>query len=494
MQYAPPPPRGAGAPPLIPSPPTEPPPPDQIPTNIIWVGFSGTTLPEDDIRPVFEKFGPLELIKSVPQKSCMFVHYVSKQDAWRCVMELTNRPVTVNGMGFRVGYGRAPNDPRGGPGGGGPMGDNNSNNNNNNLPLAPASNVLWLGSLSPDMTEDDLYAPFSRFGNVESVRIIAAKKCAFVTFSSVAEAEAALQGLQGQIVRGERLKINFGHAGSRDRVGGGGGTGGVLKPIGGLDDGSEARLAPVAEVAPPANKEIAQAIDELAKFVHRLGPAFEEKVKDNQKANPRFEFLFGGPGVDYYEWRKYDLREKENASTSHLAPWQRAGDAPIGSGPAPDPTAVALSQAELRYLDGLLQRLQPTQESIKEAKDWIMGRARLANDVVAAIRSKIQSLEGGFSPRLHILYLVNDLLLHSAKAPQDYFGPAFQRSLLDLCLATAGDRVASDDQRKQVLGLIGIWETKGFYSSDFLNDIRAKLESDTGSKRTKTGDPWAYSD
>ena len=149
-----------------------------------------------------------------------------------------------------------------------------------------------------------------------------------------------------------------------------------------------------------------------------------------------------------------------------------------------------MSAAELSYLDGILAHLQPTQESIKAAKDWIMDRARLAPDVVDHIKGKIGSMPG-FEPRLHTLYLVNDLLLHSSKAPQDHFGPALQRSLFDLCHAASDSTLASPDQRLKVTGLVDIWKNKNFYSAEFLDDLKAKLESDTGTKRIKT-DPWAY--
>jgi hypothetical protein len=85
--------------------------------------------------------------------------------------------------------------------------------------------------------------------------------------------------------------------------------------------------------------------------------------------------------------------------------------------------------------------LQPTQESIRDAKDWIMARARLSSDIVSVFKSKIAELPA-FAPRLHLLYLVNDVLLHSGRAPQDYFGPALQRHLSDLCIAACDPQFA----------------------------------------------------
>jgi hypothetical protein len=270
-------------------------------------------------------------------------------------------------------------------------------------------------------------------------------------------------------------------------------SGGVLRPLGGLNDFEEPRMAPVAQVPPPANADVAHVIEEMAKHVLQYGVVFEEKVRDLQKSNPRFEFLKGGAGSDYFDWVKFDLREQERLKTANSAPWQRNAPSSMSStpsGPPVDRNAVALSPGELSHLDGLLQRLQPTQESIKESKDWIMERAHLANDVVDFFLAKIQEFKA-FAPRLHLLYLVNDILLHSSRASQDHYGPAFQRALSNLCTAAADDQVASSEQREQVVGLVNIWKDKQFYPVAFLDELVSSLNASMGQKRAKK-DPWAY--
>ncbi len=471
-QYSSPP--GPAMPSGPPPPPAElsPPPLEQIPTNVLWVGFPGQSVPEEDLRPVFAAFGMLENIKMISVKNCAFVTFSDKVDAWKCLTTLSRNPQTIRGCSLRLGWGKA--DANAGSGGGDR--DRGGGIAGSNLPLAPPSNSLWLGSVPFDITEDELYGPFARFGTIDNIRLLPQKKCAFITYMNVAEAELAMREMQGQMLRGERLKINFGHGGT---------TGGKK----GGDE--ELRLAPVPEVGPPGNKDVAAVIEQLAGFVHRLGSAFEEKVKDIQKANPRFEFLFGGTGQDYYEWRKYDLREKENLATSHLAPWQRASAASSSSssgGGGSSASDVVLSATDQQRLSAMLDRLQPTQESIREAKDWIMARARLCNDIVGVFRAKMSEF-AAFPPRLHLLYLVNDVLLHSSRAQQDYFGPALQRYISDLCFdATRGD--VRPEQKAQISDLVNIWIQKQFYARDFLEDIRARIDQSL-QKKAKT-DPWAY--
>ena len=44
-------------------------------------------------------------------------------------------------------------------------------------------------------------------------------------------------------------------------------------------------------------------IDKLANFVARNGPQFEELTKEKQRANPKFQFLYGGDYHAYYKWK-----------------------------------------------------------------------------------------------------------------------------------------------------------------------------------------------
>jgi hypothetical protein len=456
-----------------------PPPADQIPTNCLWVGYPAHSLGEEDMKPIFAQFGPIDSVKNLPQKNCMFVYMSDKIDAWKCVNTLAQRPVLVRGMSFKVGWGR---DSGGGYSQGGRQ-------DHSNIQLSAPTSSLWIGNVNMDMTENDLRDVFAQFGRIESVRLIMPRKCAFITFSSVDEATRAIEARQGYNLKGSHIKLNYGH-GSQNNNNNNNRDGGSSyhRP----DPMAEARLAPVAEVPPPSDPEAKHLIDELAGFVQRLGLAFEEKVKDMQKGNPRFEFLFGSSGAEYFQWKKYDLNEKEHMATSHLAPWQKAS-AQRSTGPArsvPDPNAVALSTLEQSELSTLIQTLQPTQDSIKAAKDWIMARAKLCNDIVAALKSQLATLNG-FEPRLHVMYLVNDVLLHSSKAPMDFFAPALQRSLFELCQLACDDRVASPEQKQKIIDLVGIWGAKNFYPKDFLDDIKQKLESNSATKKLKT-DPFGY--
>jgi G patch domain-containing protein 1 len=71
--------------------------------------------------------------------------------------------------------------------------------------------------------------------------------------------------------------------------------------------GSSAPPPPPAP-PPPADEELVKRCDTLADFVARNGPGFEDLARARQRDDPRFAFLFGGPGAEYYAWRCSQLR------------------------------------------------------------------------------------------------------------------------------------------------------------------------------------------
>ena len=446
------------------------------------MGFSAPGVQVEDVQPLFAPFGALDNVRVLSDKNCAFVTFVDKVDAWKAVQHMQANPGIVLGLPIRVGWGKAP------------LSNSSSQSHASGPSLAPPSNNIWVGGIPYDITDEDLRTPFSRFGRIENIKLLPAKKCAFVTYPSSVEAGNAIRELQGYEIRGERIRLNYGHAQFS-----------AMKAR--MEAEQEGRAVPVPQVDPPDNADLVNVIESLASFVDRLGVSFEEMVKDEQKSNPRFEFLFGGTGKDYYDWKKYELsqRESASASSSSAAPWSKFGGASgsgggggsaapwsalgaghgssgsrPGDGNIPDPNAVTLSQPEIARLSSMLERLVPTQESIKEAKDWVMARGKLASDIVSFVKAKIAEIHE-FSQRLHILYLVNDVLLHSSLARQegapDYYGPAFQRQLYDICAVVVEDYDATPDQKQKVIDLVGIWISKGFYAREFLENMKEKLET-----------------
>ena len=105
-------------------------------------------------------------------------------------------------------------------------------------------NKLYVGNLSYNIRDDDLQQAFSQYGTVTSAKVMMdrdtgrSKGFGFVEMGSDPEAQAAINGMNGQALDGRAIVVNearpreerpggFGGGGSRGGFGGGGGgTGG----------------------------------------------------------------------------------------------------------------------------------------------------------------------------------------------------------------------------------------------------------------------------
>ena len=103
-------------------------------------------------------------------------------------------------------------------------------------------NKLYVGNLSYNVRDEDLQQAFAQYGNVSSAKVMMdrdtgrSKGFGFVEMSSDAEAQAAINGMNGQALDGRAIVVNearpreerpggFGGGGG-SRSGGGGGAGG----------------------------------------------------------------------------------------------------------------------------------------------------------------------------------------------------------------------------------------------------------------------------
>lgn len=85
---------------------------------------------------------------------------------------------------------------------------------------------IYVGNLSPEVTEEELRKAFQAFGQVASVNIIKDRYSGqprgfgFVEMPAKAEAQAAITGLAGRTLKGQALSVS--EARPRSEGGGGG--------------------------------------------------------------------------------------------------------------------------------------------------------------------------------------------------------------------------------------------------------------------------------
>jgi hypothetical protein len=104
-------------------------------------------------------------------------------------------------------------------------------------------NKLYVGNLAYSVRDESLQEAFGQFGTVTSAKVMMdretgrSKGFGFVEMGSDAEAQAAINGMNGQALEGRAIVVNearpredrpggFGGGGSRGGFGGGGGYGG----------------------------------------------------------------------------------------------------------------------------------------------------------------------------------------------------------------------------------------------------------------------------
>ncbi|UCE52927.1 MAG: RNA-binding protein [Desulfobacterales bacterium] len=86
---------------------------------------------------------------------------------------------------------------------------------------------IYVGNISYEVTEEDLQKAFEAFGQVESVRIIKdkysgqSKGFGFVEMPANAEAQSAIEGLNGKELKGRTLNVNEARPRSEGHRGGG---------------------------------------------------------------------------------------------------------------------------------------------------------------------------------------------------------------------------------------------------------------------------------
>ena len=91
---------------------------------------------------------------------------------------------------------------------------------------------IYVGNLANSATEDDLRQAFEAYGEVSNINIIKdrfsgeSRGFGFVEMPTKTEAEAAIEGLNGQEIQGRAVNVNEARPRTENRRSGGGGGGG----------------------------------------------------------------------------------------------------------------------------------------------------------------------------------------------------------------------------------------------------------------------------
>lgn len=155
------------------------------PVRYLFVGgFPGETT-QEELFPVLEQFGVIELLRITPGKCCCFVRYMDLGSAIAAHDKLHG--TQFKGSYFKVGWGKS----------------------DIQEDATPPSRVLWIGNIDPMTGEGEIAHLFGVHGQILQVRVLPAKFCAFVTFHELKDAIRARNALNGYAFKGKTLRINF---------------------------------------------------------------------------------------------------------------------------------------------------------------------------------------------------------------------------------------------------------------------------------------------
>ncbi|KAF9494185.1 hypothetical protein BDN71DRAFT_1007911 [Pleurotus eryngii] len=145
----------------------------------VYIGNLPSTASVDELLNLVH-FGPLENIRVLPEKSCVFLSFLDPATAAAFHADATIKKLSLHGQELKIGWGKASAVPA-------------------QVALAisqsGASRNVYLGGLEEGMTEERLRDELSRFGLIDQVKIVRDKNIGFVHFLSIATATKVVNTL-----------------------------------------------------------------------------------------------------------------------------------------------------------------------------------------------------------------------------------------------------------------------------------------------------------
>jgi hypothetical protein len=119
------------------------------------------------------RFGPVESVRLLPEKSCVFISFLDGATAAAFHADATVKKLTLHGQELKIGWGKPSTVP---------------SQVVQAIAMAKATRNVYLGGLDDSLTESELRDDLSRFGPIDQVKIVRDKGIGFVHFLSIGAA------------------------------------------------------------------------------------------------------------------------------------------------------------------------------------------------------------------------------------------------------------------------------------------------------------------
>ncbi|XP_066975259.1 U2 snRNP-associated SURP motif-containing protein isoform X1 [Macrobrachium rosenbergii] len=363
-------------------------------------------------------------------------------------------------------------------------------------PGDPTTTNLYLGNLSPKITEQRLMELFGRYGPLASIKIMwprtddernRGRNCGFVAFMNRKDGERALAALNGKDIDGFEMKLGWGKAvpiplhpiyippalveltlppppsglpfnaqpDKRDRD--------KVPPVGSSFPTDESKLEldkilqrAVVKVVIPTERSLLQLIHRTIEFIIREGPMFEAMIMNREINNPEFRFLFENqsPAHVYYRWKLFSILQGDSPSRWSTKPFRMFEAGSIWKPPPLNPFLQgmpeelikieeeeddknkkgSLSNAQRGRLECMIRNLMPEREKVGEAMVWCIEHADAAEEICQCITEALTNNDTALPKKIARLYLVSDILHNcSVKVSNaSFYRKGFQAKLAEI--------------------------------------------------------------
>ncbi|CRH04109.1 U2 snRNP-associated SURP motif-containing protein, putative [Plasmodium relictum] len=365
---------------------------------------------------------------------------------------------------------------------------------------------LYLGNLSPEVTEEYLCQKFGKFGKVNSVKIMYPRKdedkkkvriCGFVCFDNREDAENAKDALDGIEMFGNIVRVGWSKAipkivnNSRIEM-----NNLNNNKFNVNNNNSNKKI----EILLPEDKKIKRIIDLLAKYVTEEGYAFEETIKKNEKDNPLFNFLFSTSDLFYYyKWRVFSFAQGDSYKNWRSDPFQMFTNSYIYMPPLRKNTKSnfskkkentrnkknELNEKKKNKLINIINNLNKKRVSICRAMIFCTRHSDFSLDIIKTISSFLIDLKYDLLKKINLVYLLSDILYNCSnefflswsfrkhieeELPRIFY---YFRKNIKKCDSKIKVKIFTDS----MMNIFHMWEIWAIYNSFFMNGLKCLLSN-----------------